>query len=444
MRIANCKLQIAEAPIFNSHFSISRLQCVAVIVPIVALVCRLTISAEPKLLPQQLLDYGWISLFDGESLFGWQPVGEAKWEVKNGEIRTKGEKPGWLMTTTEWADFRLLAEFRAPPDTNSGIFLRTGLQPKDPTRDCFEINIALKDTPFQTGSLVGRQKAVAPNPYFEPAIWIPTLKDPTKWHTFGIRVEGGVVDVMLDDRPILTYADSFKSTIKVGRIGLQSNHGPVAFRNIRLRPSFFMDPLFEGRDIKAWDQARAEKCKFDVTKEGELHLTNGPGQIDTKADFQNFVLQLECKVNGDGLNSGIFFRTLRKGRWAGYESQIQNSYKDGDRTKPKDYGTGAIYRRQAARRIVANDHEWFTKTIVADGPHMAVWVNGYQVSDWTDTRPEKENAREGKRLGGGAIAIQGHDKTTDFLFRNIRAAELPAERSEVGGQRSDAGGHTSR
>jgi hypothetical protein len=66
---------------------------------------------------------------------------------------------------------------------------------------------------------------------------------------------------------------------------------------------------------------------------------------------------------------------------------------------------------------------------------MAVWVNGYQVSDWTDARPEKESGREGKRLAGGAIAIQGHDATTDFLFRKIGAVELPAERSEVGGQR---------
>ena len=85
--------------------------------------------------------------------------------------------------------------------------------------------------------------------------------------------------------------------------------------------------------------------------------------------------------------------------------------------------------------MVADDLTWFTKTIVADGPHMAVWVNGYQVSDWTDTRPEKESGREGKRLAGGAIAIQGHDATTDFLFRKISAVELPGERSEVGGQR---------
>ena len=36
------------------------------------------------------------------------------------------------------------------------------------------------------------------------------------------------------------------------------------------------------------------------------------------------------QVNGDGLNSGIFFRTLRQGRWTGYESQINNVFRDGD------------------------------------------------------------------------------------------------------------------
>ena len=70
--------------------------------------------AEPKLLPQKLLDEGWISLFDGETLYGWQPTGEAKWEVVDGEIRTDGEKPGFLMTTTEWADYELHVEFKAP------------------------------------------------------------------------------------------------------------------------------------------------------------------------------------------------------------------------------------------------------------------------------------------------------------------------------------------
>ena len=51
-------------------------------------------AAEPELLPRELLDQGWISLFDGQTLFGWEPVGEAKWEVVDGEIRTAGDAGG--------------------------------------------------------------------------------------------------------------------------------------------------------------------------------------------------------------------------------------------------------------------------------------------------------------------------------------------------------------
>jgi hypothetical protein len=168
-----------------------------------------------------------------------------------------------------------------------------------------------------------------------------------------------------------------------------------------------------------------EQSKFDVTEAGELQLTNGPGQLATENEFADFVLQLQCKVNGDGLNSGVFFRTLKEGRWMGYEAQINNRYLDDDPTKPADFGTGAIYRRQPARRVVAKDHEWFAMTVNAAGPHFAVWVDGYQMTDWTDTRPAAENPREGLRLGPGVIAIQGHDPTTDFLFRKIEVGELP-------------------
>ncbi len=91
-------------------------------------------------------------MFDGETLFGWKPVGEAKWEVVDGEIRTSGEKPGFLMTTTRWADYELHVEFKADPKTNSGVFLRTALKPTEPAKDCYEVNIAPQDNPFPTGS----------------------------------------------------------------------------------------------------------------------------------------------------------------------------------------------------------------------------------------------------------------------------------------------------
>ncbi|HEV3144559.1 MAG TPA: DUF1080 domain-containing protein, partial [Gemmataceae bacterium] len=89
--------------------------------------------------------------------------------------------------------------------------------------------------------------------------------------------------------------------------------------------------------------------------------------------------------------------------------------------------TGAIYRRQPARKVVSSDHEWFTMTIAAHGNHLATWVNGYQVTDFTDTREPNENARNGSKTGKGAISLQGHDPTTNLDFRNIRIVELPAK-----------------
>ncbi len=191
-------------------------------------------------------------------------------------------------------------------------------------------------------------------------------------------------------------------------------------------------PLFNGKNLGGWSINKADPkrmaSKWQVTKEGELSLKNGPGDLVSEKEFDNFVLQLECKTLGEALNSGVFFRNIPGQYQNGYEAQIQNSYKEGDRTKPIDFGTGAIYRRTPARKVVSNDNEWFTMTVVAEGKHIATWVNGYQTVDWTDDRPADDNPRKGYRAAKGPISLQGHDKTTDLLFRNIRIAELPVEK----------------
>jgi hypothetical protein len=181
--------------------------------------------------------------------------------------------------------------------------------------------------------------------------------------------------------------------------------------------------LFNGRDLTGWNTDRAEASEFSVTPEGELHIVNGRGQIESDASFGDFVLQLDCFVNGDGLNSGVFFRSIPREFTNGYESQIQNAVVDGDPTKPVDCGTGGIYRRVNARRVNARDREWFTKTINASGPNIAVWVNGLQVTDWTDTRAPHPNPRNGLRIEPGTLSLQGHDPTTDLRFRNIRISD---------------------
>jgi hypothetical protein len=368
-------------------------------------------AQEPKLLSREELADGWISLFDGETLFGWKAHSKADWHVADGAIVvTEGEK-GLLCTTFELADYVLRLEFRSAAGTNSGIFLRTPGVPTDPKSDCYELNIADSDNPFPTGSLVGRAKAEG-------------NFDSRDWQSYEVTVLGNRVTVVLDGKKVLEYTDP--SPLARGHIGLQLNSGKVEFRNIRLKP-LGLEPMLAPTDLTQWKVEPDSPAEFTIDDEAVLRVKGGPGQLETRESYGDFVMQLECITHAEGINSGIFFRCIPGDKMMGYESQIHNGFLDGDRMKPVDAGSGAIFRRQAARLVVADDLEWFTKTIIADRAHMAVWVDGYQVTDWTDERPDDENPRRGKRLAPGTIMIQAHDPGTNLSFRKMRIAEIPGE-----------------
>ena len=387
------------------------LRTLAVLLAAIAFAAAAQAAETPNTLSPEEIAEGWILLFDGETDFGWKAGSQANWKVADGEISVSEGEKGLFSTTSPFADYVLKVDFRADKNTNSGVFLRTPAQPTDPTGDCYELNIAPDDNPFPTGGFVGRKKSEGGH-------------TTGQWQTFEVTADGAHFTVKLDGRQVLDYVDP--KPLGRGLIGLQLNSGPVAFRNIKVKP-LGLKPMFNGRDLSGWKVFPGKKSEYTVTPKGELNVKNGPGQLESEAKFGDFVLQLEVFSNGKNLNSGIFFRSIPGEFWNGYESQIQNGYKDGDRTQPVDFGTGAIYRRQKARKVVSNDFEWFSKTILAAGDHVAVWVNGYPVTDWTDTRSPNANPRQGLRREAGTLIIQGHDPTTDLSFRNLKAVELPRQ-----------------
>ena len=370
-------------------------------------------TEPPRLLTDQELDAGWIALFDGQTLFGWEPANQANWRVENQAIVVDSGEVGLLCTNVQFGDYVLKLEFRSAPGTNSGIFLHTPKEPSDPAADCYELNIADSDNPFPTGSLVRRAKAEG-------------NFDSTEWQAYEVTVLGGRVTVLLDGQQVMDFSDP--TPLRRGHIGLQLNQGRVEFRNIKLRP-LGLRSIFNGKDLSGWKAYPDMASKFSVTDAGDLNVRDGSGQLETEASYADFVFQLECISHAADLNSGIFFRCIPGETMNGYESQIHNGFKDNDRSQPKDCGTGGIFRRQNARLVVADDLEWFHKTIIADGAHLAAWVNGYQVSDWTDARPPNENPRRGLRVEPGTIMIQGHDPTTDLSFRNLQIAETAARQT---------------
>jgi len=365
-------------------------------------------AQTPRLAPEEI-EEGWISLFDGESLFGWKQVTKTDWKVVDGTIQATNGEVGLLCTTTQFADYILRVDFLAEENTNSGIFLRTSPKPKSPTYDCYELNIAPPSNSFPTGSFVGREKV--------------TLDCPAgQWHTFEVRVQGPILEVKLDSEVVAPLED--EDYLGKGFIGLQHNGGKIQFRNISLKP-LGLKSIFNGKDLTGWKQYPEMVTKFSVTEEGAIHAQDGPGQLETEGIYANFVLQMDAKTNAENLNSGIFFRCIPGDKMMGYESQIHNGIEGDDPTKPLDSGTGAIFRRSVARKVVSKDQQWLTKTLIAEGAHISVWVNGYQVTDWTDQRKADENPRRGQRLAAGSIILQGHDPTTDVLFRDFEIQELP-------------------
>ena len=365
------------------------------------------VTSVPRLLTDEELSAGWISLFDGESLYGWQATSNANWHVADGAIVASDGEEGLLCTKVQFCDYIFKVEFRSAPGTNSGIFLHTPTHPTDPAVDCYELNIAPLDNPFPTGSLVKRQKVAGEY-------------ESDDWQSLEVKMAGGLVEVSLEGEKILTYEDD--TPLQRGYIGLQKNEGKIEFRNLKLLP-LGRAPLFTGVDLQGWRPAPADSLsEFTVTDDETLNVKNGRGHLETVESFGDFVLQLECISHAKHLNSGIFFRCIPGETMNGYEAQIQNGFENGDRAQPTDCGTGGIFRRQNARMVAADDQQWFFMTIVADGPTINVWVNGLLVTDWTDERAPHDNPRSGLRLKPGTIQIQGHDPTTNLSFRNLTIA----------------------
>lgn len=385
------------------------------------------LSDPPEIVsPEQLKD-GWIALFDGQTLFGWVANSETDWNVVDGAIVADSETPGLLLTTTKFKDYELRCEVWLEPGGNSGLFLRTVTHPESPTAGCLEFNLCDSHESFPTGSIVGHIGVQ------------PKVKIEGGWHTVEIAVWDDHVAASIDGEQVLSgRASGFVETSLGGRIGLQQNDGEIRFRNIMLRP-LELDPIMESESLAGW-HAAPKGTKLNVANaDGGVRL-QGKGYLESDDTYADFILQFQAKMNAADVNSGLFFRTQPSTPEApsnGYELQLQNTIANGDRTQPADYGdgfgTGAIFRRQPARYVNANDKEWFNVTLIARGNHFASWVNGLQVTDFSDTRPPDENPRRGRRDAAGHLSFQGHDEGTDISIRNMRIKEFESEGDEGSG-----------
>jgi hypothetical protein len=337
-------------------------------------------------LDEDRLKAGNIALFDGATLYGLAPREKGNWQVVDGLLVGNGtaEMPAQIRPDIQFGHFALRIQYSATEESAMYLHSRPRPEPSEVGKSCFGVTLPASDV-IVTGEIQ-------------------------------IDAEG-----MKTNFPTTSVEGSAKTHGR-GYIVIETS-GKIEIKELSLRP-LGQQSLFNGKTLAGW-KSREDLTGEYFVEDGNMRIRGGRGQLEHEKPLGDFTLQLEAKVANDEENSGLFFRCIPGDVMMGYESQICHAHEEGDRTVPKDCGTGGIFRRQNARVVLPDGDDWFYKTIIAEGPNIAVWVNGILVTRWTDDRKPDENPRRGYRAEAGTIMLQAHDPTTNFTLRKIEATELP-------------------
>lgn len=200
----------------------------------IALACMLSTAAFSQ---------KWTDLYNGKDLQGWAHVGEGKFVVENGMLKTEGGM-GLLYYAQEPVEnvairivYRNLSEKH-----NAGVFIRIPEQPQDawkPVHTGYEVQIDDQDDEYHhTGGLYSLTQVMA------------KAGRPGKWNTMEIWLEGGRTRVYVNKQLVTDYKEGDPVPPKKvdyepergprpdkGYFGLQ-NHGAndtVYFKSVKLR-----------------------------------------------------------------------------------------------------------------------------------------------------------------------------------------------------------------
>jgi hypothetical protein len=170
-----------------------------------------------------------ITLFNGKSLDGWQPVGarDSRWSAVNG-ILQNAKSGANLVTVQKFEDFKLHLEFRVPKGENSGVYLRGR----------YELQIddaaGLEPSSHHLGGLYG---FIAPSENVARAAG--------EWQSMDVTLVGRMLTYELNgttvicnrEIPGITGGAIDSAEADPGPLLLQGDHGPVDYRNIVITPA---------------------------------------------------------------------------------------------------------------------------------------------------------------------------------------------------------------
>lgn len=146
---------------------------------------------------------GYLSLFNGKNLDGWQVFGTEQWYVANGLLISESGPDkgyGYLGTLLKFKDFEFQAEFKQEADGNSGVFIRSTVEGTKVSGWQVEVAPPGQDTGGIYESY-GRGWLIKPDPSKDQALRYG------EWNRIRIVVKGDRVISYLNGIEMVNYAD---------------------------------------------------------------------------------------------------------------------------------------------------------------------------------------------------------------------------------------------
>jgi len=168
-----------------------------------------------------------ITLFNGKDLTGWHTNGPNQWVVENGVLKSPRSGSN-LISDQTYNDFKLHVEFKYPPESNSGVYLRGRYEVQvsdnkgmEPLRDYFSAVYGF----------------IAPTEN--------TAKAPGEWQMYDITLVGRNVTVVANGKtvicntpiPGITGGAMDSNEGQPGPLFFQGDHGPIEYRNVVITPA---------------------------------------------------------------------------------------------------------------------------------------------------------------------------------------------------------------
>lgn len=409
---------------------------------------------------------GFTSLFDGQSLRGWQLMGKRGegYGVKDGNIYCARGGGGNLYAEKEYADFVFRFEFKMEPGSNNGVGIRAPLEGGASTLG-MEIQI------LEEGAALAGKWGPLRETQFHGSVYdvIPAkkgaLKKPGEWNSEEITAQGRTIKVVLNGVTILdanlndvTNRASLEKHPGLlrdrGHVGFLGHDDYIEFRNIRIKelpqtdhdntPPAGFTALFNGRDLTGWkgllaspydnpikraalnpQERAAKQVEADADMRAHWKVLNGEIIFDGKGrslctdkDYADFEMLVDWKIPARA-DSGIYVR-------GSPQVQIWDPF-----TKPRfhgsEVGSGGLYNNQknpskpskVADRPIG---EWNRFRILMAGEKMHVFLNGELVVN--DVTLENYWDRKQPIFPAGQIELQNHGD--QLWFKNVYIREIPA------------------